>query len=99
MPYYIAIQTRAPNAKIDDPGAVFEGWYNISDGAVVLTDRYGVALKDNDGKQYSRPIATTESAHAVAGRLVRKLRLARPSSGRAAGFNGPIKYPRYTGIA
>lgn len=65
----------------------------------LIADRYGAALKDNDGKQYSRPIATTELARAVAGRLVRKMRLARPRSGRAQGFDGPIRYPRHSGVA
>ena len=88
---YVTVQTRSP--RRDDPGAVIEGWYVVSDGTVTLTDRAGNPIKNYEGKLYQQH-APGASARVVAGRLLRSHRLSRKSA-RVSGFDGPINYPRY----
>ena len=88
---YVTIQTRAP--RRDDPGAVIEGWYIVSDGTVKLTDRAGNPIKDFEGKLYSQQLGADGSARVAATRLLKAHRLARKSA-RVSGFDGPINYPR-----
>ena len=92
--YYVTVQTRSPNARHNDFGAVIEGYYIVWDGVVKLTDRAGIPIKSYEGKLYSRQLASGENARVVAARLLKAHRLARKSA-RVSGFDGPINYPRY----
>jgi hypothetical protein len=72
----IVVQTEAPTETT--PGAIAEGYYDLIDGKVVVTDLQG------------RPIGSEEAKHGDPGVIARRiLRRARPGRGD---FYGPIRY-------
>src|SRR5262245_41077275 len=68
-------QVRAPKESDGSDGVVVEGRYKVVDNEVILTNRAGVAVQDQHGKFYRQKLRDGESAHAIAGRLTKLLRL------------------------
>jgi hypothetical protein len=86
-------QVRRPRGA--DPGAVVEGAYVVGDGAVVLTDRDGVPVRDERGKSYRHVLEPHDHPRAIAARLTKQFRSAlRGNDQRRDGFSGPIRYPK-----
>jgi hypothetical protein len=78
-----------------DHGAVVEGAYVVEDGAVVLTDRTGVPVRDERGKHYRHVLTPNDNPRAIAARMTKEFRSAlRAKDQRRDGFSGPIHYPK-----
>ena len=72
-------------------GQVEEGYYTFEDGVVELVTHAGLPRRDRSGKAYSQTLKQHESAHLIAGRLLRQFYQSRREKNR---FNRPIIYPR-----
>ena len=86
----IAVQIYAP--KDDYVGQVEEGTYSVENGEVSLTNSAGVPFLDKRGKPYSKKLKDTESAHVIAGRLLKQRWQDRAGDKRK--FSAPINYPK-----
>jgi hypothetical protein len=91
----IFAQVRAPRGA-NDPGAAVEGAYVLEDGAVVLTNRDGVPVRDERGKHYRHTLAPNDNPRQIAARMTKEFRSALRGKAGAplAGFEyGPLRYP------
>jgi hypothetical protein len=91
--YKVTIQVDKPSG--DSPGRVSEGCYTLEDSIVTLTDRLGAAVRDDEGKTYSKKLEAFEDAYVTAKTLTREFRRALRGKGKHNdGFSAPIHYPK-----
>ena len=76
-----------------DPGRAAYAYFKIEYGKVVMYNAKGLPYTDGDGKRYERLLNEHEAPEAIALRLASIINKKLTGDG-AAGFNGPIKYPR-----
>jgi len=74
----IVVQTEA--ATETNPGAIAEGYYDLIDGKVVVTDLQGRPIGNEEAKPGDDPAV-------IAKRILRRARLGRGD------FSAPIRYP------
>jgi hypothetical protein len=81
----IIIELRRPSGSF--PGQIAEGWYEVVDGHVVLTDESGKPLSDE-----KRFLPTPGDARLIACRMLRQ----RSQGSRTfrSGFGRKISYPK-----
>ena len=78
----------------------FWGHYIVKDDVLTMTDKDGRPVAGPKGETYSQKL-DGESAHLIAARMTRKIRLALEGQGKpgtVAGFNRKLVYPKI-GIA
>ena len=68
-------QVRAPKEGDGSDGVTVQGRYKVVDNEVRLTNRAGAPVADQHSKFYKQKLRDGESAHAVAARLTKLLRL------------------------
>jgi hypothetical protein len=86
-------------AKGKFPGRVVEGCYIIENGEVILTDRHGKPVQNDDGRQYRKKldpegdIAVQAKEFAALSTKAFRKELRGPNA-PARGMSGPINYPK-----
>jgi hypothetical protein len=87
---HVFAQVRAP--ANGDQGVMVEGCFILDGNKVVMTDREGKPIIDDDGRKWSREIPEGQSARQVAARMAKELRTKFRGGERAAGWGLPIPY-------
>ena len=68
------------------------GHYIVKDDVLTMTDKDGKPVVDLQGKTYSQRL---DGPRIIAARMTKKIRLElRGKSGKVAGFNRPLVYPK-----
>jgi hypothetical protein len=88
----VFLQLKRPSGNY--PGHVLEGFFDVQDDTVHLVDRNGAAVKDPDGRAYSRKLAANEHPKVIAQRLLRSHYDARGNRSMSGFDRGPIFYPK-----
>jgi hypothetical protein len=92
----VTVITRNPSGS-GDGGSCEYGWYVVDEGVLTMTDKDGAPLRnENTGQKITHHLAPGENEKGVAKRLRLKIyRDERPDE--MAGFNRPIRYPKWGG--